>query len=237
VPEPDHQVVDSVSPVRHYAGFILWKKTRLVRFLVYFDTPTPGAQTLQRYSILKSTRYNDLFRKEADIIRKGSVWTFIDFKSDLNFLHCWWVRTNCYSMRYNEPDCDYREYDCKSRVVQDKWDAMESWQQITYITKRHACLWFVWAWSRPSLGLQNWNLCSRAQRIPPMSLILEPIFWQDWEKKGHMEIIWRWMGKKIKQLDQDIGIIFLVHYSRGLSLRNLLLFFASKGIRERLFRL
>ena len=217
---PDSSVVDSVSPVRLTADLSYGRKPDGTGSWYYFDTPTPGApNTSKGYSILNPDTI--IFSAKGGYYPEGLSLTLSStFNSDSIFYSVDGSEPTVTSIRYTSPivitgNMIVRAGSFKTDKVHGEMTTN------TYITKRHSLPVVCLSTDPSNLWDYNTGIYVLGPNASPDEPNFGANFWQDWEKKAHMEL---YDVDGNKQIDQDIGIKIYGSYSRALPQKSLALF-------------
>ncbi len=217
---PDSSVVDSVSPVMLSADLSYGRKPDGTASWYYFDSPTPCSSNSSKGYVAVNPD-TIIFSAKGGYYPGGLSLTLSStFNSDSIFYTVDGSEPTVNSMRYSGPI----EISGNMIVRAGSVKAEELHGEIvtnTYITKRHSLPVVCLSTNPANLWDFNTGIYVLGPNASPDQPNFGANFWQDWEKRGHMEL-YDTDGKK--QIDQDIGIKIFGSWSRAFPQKSLALF-------------
>ena len=217
---PDSSIADSVSPVVLPADISFGRKPDGGGTWLYFDIPTPfSANNSRGYSALNS---DTVIFSPAGGYYPGGVQLQLSSKylSDSIF----------YTLDGSEPSVSATRYTGSFNISANTVVRAGSFKSgklpgetgtNTYITRNHKLPVVCVSTDPSNLWDYNSGIYVPGPNASPDPPNFGANFWEDWEKKGHLEF-YDTDGKK--QIDQDIGIKIYGAWSRAYPQKSLALF-------------
>jgi hypothetical protein len=217
---PDSSVVDSVPRVTLPADISYGRKADGSDSWYYFNIPTPSAPNLSKgYSALSGDTV--IFFTKGGYYPGGLQLQLSSvYSSDSIF----------YTIDGSEPTVNTMRYSGFIAVSGNSVVRARSFKSDrlpgaistnTYITKKHSLPVVCLSTNPGNLWDYNNGIYVLGPNASPDQPNFGANFWEDWEKKGHMEL---YDVDGNKQIDQDIGIKIFGSYSRALPQKSLALF-------------
>jgi len=217
---PDTEVADSVSPVNLTADLSYGRKPDGTDSWYFFDFPTPGSSnTSKGYTAINPDTI--IFSAKGGYYPGGLRLSISStFNSDSIFYTLDGSVPTVSSIRYSGP------IDITGNLIvrAGSFKAEKLHGEIgtnTYITKRHSLPVVCLSTEPSNLWDYNTGIYVLGPNASPDQPNFGANFWQDWEKRGHMEL---YDVDGNKQLDQDIGIKIFGSWSRAFPQKSLALF-------------
>jgi hypothetical protein len=217
---PDSSVIDSVSPVQVKADLSFGRKPDGEDSWYYFDNPTPGLpNTTKGFSALNSDTV--IFSARGGYY-PGGLLISLSSVSNSDSIY--------YTIDGSEPSVNSSHYSGPISISGNmivragSFKANQLPGEIatnTYITKKHSLPVVCLSTNPVNLWDYNTGIYVPGPNASPDVPYFGANFWQDWEKRGHMEF-YDTEGKK--QIDQDIGIKIYGAWSRAFPQKSLAIF-------------
>jgi hypothetical protein len=217
---PDSSVVDSVSPVILPSDLSYGRKPDGGDIWFYFDDPTPGAPNLTRgFSSLNSDTV--IFSQKGGYYPGGlNLELSTVYHSDSIFYTTDGSEPTLLSNRYIAPFTVSGNVVIRAKSIKsDRLAGIAGTN--TYITKRHTLPVVSISTDPENLWNYNTGIYAMGPNASPDFPYFGSNFWQDWERKAHLELF---DAEGIKQIDQDIGLKIFGAYSRAYPQKSLALF-------------
>lgn len=217
---PDSSVVDSVSPLPLSADLSYGRQPDGSDSWFFFNVPTPYTPNITRgYSLLSADTV--IFSSKGGYYPGGVQLTLSSTSgSDSIFYTLDGSDPTISSTRYTSPiningNTIVRAGSFKSDMLLSKFSTN------TYITKKHSLPVVCLSTNPANLWDYNTGIYVLGPNASPDQPNFGANFWQDWEKKGHLEL---YDIDGNKQIDQDIGIKIFGAWSRAFPQKSLALF-------------
>jgi hypothetical protein len=217
---PDSSLVDSVSPVQLPTNISYGRKPDGENSWFYFTASTPGASNL-------TWGYSSL---TGDTVKFSFMGGYFPGGLELRLSCENPLDTIVFTLDGSEPTINDSLYKypilvSKNTVVRAR--ALNS--QIlpgvittnTYFTKQHSLPVVCLSTDPPNLWDYNTGIYVKGPNASADSPFFGANFWQDWERKAHMEL---YDIDGNKQIDQEIGIKIFGSYSRANDQRSMALY-------------
>jgi hypothetical protein len=217
---PDASVADSVSPVRLTADLSYGRKPDGTDSWYYFESPTPySSNTSKGYVALNPDTI--IFSAKGGYYPGGLQLTLSSaFNSDSIFYTADGSEPTVNSTKYSSPiDISGNMIVRAGSFKADKLPGEIATN--TYITRKHSLPVVCLSTNPSNLWDYNSGIYVPGPNASPDQPNFGANFWQDWEKRGHMEL---YDVDGNKQIDQDIGIKIFGSWSRAFPQKSLALF-------------
>ena len=217
---PDSSVIDSVSPVVMPADLSYGRKPDGKDAWVYFGSPTPGSSNISKgYSSLNGDTV--MFSASGGYYPEGlSLQLSSVYLSDSIFYTIDGSEPTVISSRYQNPFAVSGNMVVRARSIKTS-RLPGPIISNTYITDSHSLPVVCISTDPANLWDYNSGIYVLGPNASPDQPNFGANFWQDWERKGHMEL---YDMNGIKQIDQDIGIKIFGSWSRAFPQKSLALF-------------
>ena len=217
---PDSSVVDSVSPVFMLADLSYGRKPDGGNSWFFFSSSTPGSSNITK-------GYNSLNADTVVFSARGGYYPgglnlqlSSVYNSDSIFYTIDGSEPSVLSSRYLTPLAITGNTVVRARSI--KSDRLSgAGTTNTYITKNHTLPVVCISTDPANLWDTNTGIYAMGPNASPDFPYFDANFWQDWERKAHMELYDVDGNKKI---DQDIGLKIFGAYSRGYPQKSLAVF-------------
>jgi hypothetical protein len=217
---PDSSVVDSVSPVILPADLSYGRKPDGADSWFFFDIPTPGYPNLTKgFNSLNSDTV--IFSPKGGYFPGGlNLELSTVYNSDSIFYTTDGSEPTVFSARYETPLALSGNVVIRARSVKsDRLAGIAGTN--TYVTKKHTLPVVCISTDPENLWNYNTGIYVMGPNASPDYPYFGSNFWQDWERKAHMELF---DADGIKQIDQDIGLKIFGAWSRAFPQKSLALF-------------
>jgi hypothetical protein len=216
----DSSVVDSVSPVRMPADLSYGRKPDGENTWGYFSVSTPGSANITKV-------YPSL---NVDTVIFSSLGGYYPGGVNLQLSSANLSDSIFYTIDGSEPTVSSLRYlgtiefsgntTVRARSIKSDWLPGPT-STNTYITKKHTLPVVCLSTNPENLWDYNNGIYVLGPHASPDLPNFGANFWQDWERKAHMEL---YDVDGIRQIDQDIGIKIFGAYSRSLPDKSMALF-------------
>jgi|WetSurMetagenome_2_1015567.scaffolds.fasta_scaffold00015_76 hypothetical protein len=217
----DSSVIDSVPSVGLVADATFGHKPDGTGPLFYFHTPTPGSSNI--YQSYTSLPVGDTVKFSAEGGYFPATFQLVLSSPDP-------ADTIFYTLDGSEPSRDGLVYsiplqisnDCVVRAISlniNKLPGVVSTR--TYIKKDHTLPVVCLTTDPYNLWDNNYGIYVLGPNASDSYPYFGANFWQDWERKAHMEL---YDANGIKQIDQDIGVKIYGNYSRANAQKSMALY-------------
>jgi len=220
ISRPDSSVIDSISPVRMLADLSYGRKPDGENSLFYFSVSTPGSANITKgYTSLNGDTV--IFSPRGGYFPGGV---------DLQLSSTNHSDSIFYTLDGSEPTVLSSRYlgiisfsgNSIVRARSIKSDMLPGPTTTnTYITKKHTLPVVCLSTNPENLWDYNTGIYVLGPSASPDPPNFGANFWQDWERKAHLEL---YDIDGIKQIDQDIGIKIFGSWSRAFPEKSLALF-------------
>jgi hypothetical protein len=223
--KPDSSIIDSVPPIPLAEDVSYGRKPDGIDSWVYFASPTPGSANITNGdSTLTSSDTVKFSVKGGYFPGAFELQLSSDYPSDSIFYTINGSEPTLNDSLYKSPVQISTDYVVRARVLNyRKLPGVISTN--TYITKSHTLPVICLSTNPENLWDYNtgiYVLGPNAAADPPN---FGANFWQDWERKAHMEL---YDKKGVRQIDQDIGIKIFGNWSRAHPQKSLALYARSE---------
>jgi hypothetical protein len=217
---PDSSVVDSVSPVPMPADLSYGRKPDGADTWLYFALSTPGSpNTTKGFNSLNSDSVR--FSAAGGYYPGGvSIELSSDGLSDSIYYTLDGSEPTLLSTRYLSPFYISGGSVVRARSIKSN-RLPGAITTNSYVTKRHKLPVVCLSTDPANLWDYNTGIYVLGPNASPDSPYFGANFWEDWERRAHMEL---YDANGVRQIDQDIGIKIFGAYSRAFPQKSLALF-------------
>ena len=217
---PDSSVIDSVSPIRMLADISYGRKPDGEDAWFYFAEPTPGASNISKgYSTLT-----------GDTVKFSSKGGYYPGGLELQLASRDMSDSIFFTLDGSSPTLASSLYSSPILISNNAVVRARSANYLrlpgiistnTYITKQHKLPVVCLSTDPENLWDYNTGIYVLGPNALPDMPNFGANFWQDWERRAHMEL---YDIQGIKQIDQDIGIKIFGAWSRANAQKSMALF-------------
>jgi hypothetical protein len=218
---PDSSIIDSVSPIPLVADISYGRKSDGEDTWFYFTSPTPGSSNITDGDTAIASSDTVKFSIGGGYFPGGfELHLSSDDPSDSIFFTLDGSEPSLNDLLYLNPIHISGNTVVRARSVNfRKLPGVVSTN--TYITKHHTLPVVILSTNPENLWDYNTGIYAMGPNASSAYPYKGANFWQDWERKAHMEF---YDINGVKQIDQDIGIKIFGAYSRGHPQKSLALF-------------
>lgn len=218
---PDSLIIDSVPPVSLPADVSYGRKPDGKNPWFYFASPTPGSANISEGSTTLASRDTVKFSAKGGYFPGGfELQLSSDYPSDSIFFTLDGSEPTRSDSLYTSPINISKNCVVRARTLNSN-KLPGALSTNTYITKQHTLPVICISTNPENL----WDYNTGIYVLGPGASTTYPYFganfWQDWERKAHMEF---YDVNGAKKIDQDIGIKIFGSWSRALNQKSLALF-------------